>query len=110
MENVKEQMQMAAFQMIATVGGAKSAYMEAIQLAKEGNPEEGLKKIEEGRQMMADAHHHHFAFVTKEAQGEDLPFSLMLLHAEDQLLTTEVIELMATEFVELYAKIQKEEK
>ncbi len=109
MTNVKEEMQMAAFQMIATIGGAKSAYMEAIELAKEGKTEEGLAKIEEGRTMMADAHHHHFQFVTKEANGEDLPFSLMLMHAEDQLLTTEVIELMATEFVKLYGQLQKGE-
>ncbi|MFV0479897.1 MAG: PTS lactose/cellobiose transporter subunit IIA [Anaerorhabdus sp.] len=106
MTNVKEEMQMAAFQMIATVGGAKSSYMEAIELSKEGKINEALEKIEEGRSMMAEAHHHHFKFVTKEANGEDLPFSLMLMHAEDQLLTTEVIELMATEFVKLYQKVQ----
>lgn len=109
MTNVKEEMQMAAFQMIATIGGAKSAYMEAIEIAKEGKTEEALNQIEEGRKMMAEAHHHHFQFVTKEANGEDLPFSLMLMHAEDQLLTTEVIELMATEFVKLYAKLPQGE-
>ncbi len=107
MTNIKEEMQMAAFQMIATIGGAKSAYMEAIEIAKEGNAEDAMAKIEEGRSMMAEAHHHHFQFVTKEANGEDLPFSLMLMHAEDQLLTTESIEIMATEFVKLYDQLNK---
>ncbi|MFV0380053.1 MAG: PTS lactose/cellobiose transporter subunit IIA [Anaerorhabdus sp.] len=110
MENIKEKMQMASFQMIASIGGAKGCYMEAIELSKDNKFEDAYAKIEEGRKMMAEAHHHHFEFVTEEANGVDLPFSLMLMHAEDQLLTTESIELMATEFVSLYEKLNKGDK
>lgn len=107
MSNVKEEMQMAGFQIIATVGMAKSSYMEALELAREGHIEEAQAKVAEGREMFSEAHHHHLGLLQKEAQGEDLPFSLILMHAEDQLLTTESIELMISEMIIMYSKINK---
>ena len=110
MENtkaVKEAMQGAAFQMIAIAGTAKSEYLEAVTMAREGKFVEAFAKIEEGRTLMADAHHLHFEFITREANEEDLPFSLIFMHAEDQLLTTEVIELMCTENIRLYEALSK---
>lgn len=102
MENLKEEMQMIACQIVSTVGTAKSLYMEAIGLAKEGDIEGAKAKIKEGRDFYVECHSHHFGLIQKEAQGEDIPFSMLLMHAEDQMLTTEVVELMATELVELY--------
>ncbi len=107
MSNVKEEMQMAGFQIISTVGMAKSCYMEALELAREGKIDEANQKVEEGREMFGEAHHHHLGLLQKEAQGEDLPFSLILMHAEDQLLTTEAIQLMVSEMIVMYSKINK---
>lgn len=96
-----EKMQEIAFQIIATVGGAKSMYMEAIYLSRELKFDEAEEKLVEGEAMFAQAHSLHFELVQKEANGEELPFSLLLMHAEDQMLNTETIQLMATEIIEL---------
>lgn len=96
-----EKMQEIAFQMIATVGGAKSLYMEAIYLSRESKFEEAATKLDEGAALFSEAHSLHFELLQKEAIGEELPFSLLLMHAEDQMLTTEVIQLMAVEIIEL---------
>ena len=105
---MKEKMQMAAFQIIASVGAAKSLYVEAMYASRVGNFEESEKKIKEGDKIYAEAHGHHFELVQEEAKGTDLPFSLMLMHAEDQLLNTETIKIMAIEIVELRRSINKE--
>lgn len=103
-----EQMQAVAFQIIAEVGTAKSMYMEAIRVAKEEQDFEAARKlIEEGIELATSAHSHHFEIVQKEAQGEALPFSIMLMHAEDQLLTTEVIKTMAEELIVVHEKLAK---
>lgn len=103
-----EQMQTVAFQIIAEVGTAKSMYMEAIRVAKEEKDfEEARKLIAEGQEMATSAHSHHFELVQKEAAGEELPFSIMLMHAEDQLLTTEVVKTMAEELIAVHEQLNK---
>lgn len=96
-----EEMQMIAFQIIAQVGEAKSMYMEAINLAKQKKFDECKDMFKQADESYAKAHAFHFDVVQIEAAGEQLPFSIMFMHAEDQLLTTEVIKLMALEIVEL---------
>lgn len=101
-----EQMQTVAFQIIAEVGTAKSMYMEAIRVAKEEKDfKQAREMMAEGVELATSAHSHHFEAVQKEAQGESLPFSIMFMHAEDQLLTTEVIKLMAEELIDLHETI-----
>lgn len=101
MTNTLERMQEVAFQMIAAVGEAKSLYVEAMYLSREGKFEKAKQKIVDGDAVYQTAHHLHFEVVQKEAEGVELPFSLLLMHAEDQLLTTEVVKLMAEEIIEL---------
>lgn len=105
MENLKEELQLIAVQIVSAVGAAKSMYMEALSLAKEGSIEEAKAKLKEGREFYQEGHKHHFSLVQKEAGGEDVPFSLILMHAEDQLLSTEAIEILASEIIELYEKM-----
>ncbi len=102
---MKEQMQVAGFQIIATVGEAKFLFMEAIYKAKENKIDEARELIKKGDEVFSNAHTMHFDLVQKEAQGEELPFSLLFMHSEDQLLSTETIKLMAIEFIDLYEKI-----
>ena len=99
-----EQMQMIAFQIIASVGTAKSNYVEAMQAAKAGDFEKADGLIKEGDGFFGEAHKHHFDLIQKEANGEELPFSLMLMHAEDQMLNTETIKLLAVEIIDLHKK------
>ncbi len=100
-----EEMQACAFQIIAQVGSAKSCYVEAMKFAKEGNFEKASKLICEGDELYAKAHSFHHDLVQKEANGEQLPFSMMIIHAEDQLLNTETIKLMVDEIIELRKEI-----
>lgn len=100
-----EVMQEKAFMIIAQVGTAKSMYMEALQVAKSGDYEQAMAMISEADSIFSEAHNLHFELIQKEAQGEQLPFSLMLMHAEDQLLTTDTLKLMIVEMIELYQKI-----
>ncbi len=104
-----EQMQAVAFQIIAEVGSAKSMYMEAIRIAKEDNDFKAAREmIKEGQELAASAHSHHFGLVSQEANGEVLTFSIMLMHAEDQLLTTEVVKLMAEELIDVHERLKIE--
>lgn len=101
MTNMLEEMQGLAFQIIASVGVAKSSYVEAMNLSRNEEFEKAEALIAEGDAVFVSANQLHLSLIQKEAQGEQLPFSLLLMHAEDQMLTTEVVKLMAVEIIEL---------
>ncbi|MBL0701631.1 MAG: PTS lactose/cellobiose transporter subunit IIA [Spiroplasma sp.] len=94
-------MQESAFQIIAVVGTAKSCYIEAMQISRTGNFDEARAKIKEGDGFYAEAHKFHFELIQMESNGEQLPFSILFMHAEDQLLNTETIKIMAEEIIML---------
>ena len=102
---MKEKMQMVAFEMISKVGMAKSNYIMAIEEAKQGKYDEAAALIKEGQKWHAEASHAHLDLVQAEAKGEDLPFSLILMHAEDQMLSNETIKILAETTIDLYKEI-----
>jgi len=100
-----EQMAMTCVQIITFVGTAKSKYMEAIQEAKAGEFETAEKLMTEGREVYLEGHKVHFELIQKESGGEKLELSILLMHAEDQLMAAETVRLMADEFIALYKKV-----
>lgn len=100
-----EGMELICFQLITAAGAAKSNYIEAMQKAKEGFYEEAEKLIAEGDAAIGEGHLSHTDLIQKEASGEDVKMSLLLTHAEDQMMSTEVFKLMAEEVIELYKKV-----
>lgn len=97
-----EGLELIAFQIISTVGTARSFYIEAIQDAKKGDFDEAYKKIEEGSQIFIEGHHAHAELLQKEASGEITNLNLLLVHAEDQLMSAESFKIIAEELIEVY--------
>ena len=95
--------ELISFQIISAVGTARSMYVEAIHEAKRGNIQAAKQLIEDGVKVFVDGHHAHASLIQKEAAGEKSEFSLLLMHAEDQLMTTETLKIVAEEFIELYS-------
>ncbi|MFV0552521.1 MAG: PTS lactose/cellobiose transporter subunit IIA [Anaerorhabdus sp.] len=97
-----EGIELIAFQIISAVGTARSYYIEAIQDAKQGNFEEARRKIEEGSSIFVEGHHAHAELIQKEANGELDTITLLLMHAEDQLMSAEAFKIIAEEFIDVY--------
>ena len=99
------ELELVAFEIISNVGMAKSLAMEAIREAGEDNYEEAEKKIVEAKDFLVQGHHAHAGLISKEANGEKLEFSLIIMHAEDQLISAETIKDLAIELIEMNKKI-----
>jgi len=74
----------------------------------------GEKKLEEAKETLKKAEEHlkeghkgHFDLVQKEARGEKLEFSILFMHAEDQLLTTATLKDVVTEMINMYTMIHE---
>ena len=102
-----EEIQLQSFQIIAGVGCARSCYIDAIHLARDGKFEEAEAKIAEGQQHYAEGHAAHGGLVQQTAAGEDLSIDLLVVHAEDQLMSAEGFGILAKEFVDVYRKMAR---
>ena len=106
-----EELELTLFQIITAAGGSKSSYIAAIQEAKAGNFEAAKQLVTDGDNFQSQAHDPHAKLLTQEAQlsmegknSADL-VCLLLIHAEDQMMSCEVFKQMAVEFIELYEKL-----
>lgn len=97
--------ELIAFKIISTVGTARSLYIEAIQAAKHNDFKKAEELIKEGEAVFVEGHHAHAELVQKEAGGEATTLSLLLVHAEDQLMSAEGFKIVAEEFIDVYRKI-----
>ncbi|WP_286160745.1 PTS lactose/cellobiose transporter subunit IIA [Virgibacillus sp. 7505] len=105
MKETLEEMQQAAFQIIAHAGDARSHYVEAMRLARSRDFEGAKSAMASGDKAYNQIHKVHVSFIQREATGEMLPFSLLLAHAEDQMLSSETIKIMASEFLALCTEL-----
>jgi PTS system cellobiose-specific IIA component len=101
-----EELELIAFKIISSVGTARSCYIEAIQAAKTGDYEQSEKLIAEGDENFALGHDAHAGLLTKEAnEGQGSAVSLLILHAEDQLMSAEAFKTIAQEFIDTHKRI-----
>lgn len=100
-----EQMDLLSFKIISAVGTARSMYIEAIQEAKRANFTAAQALMDEGAQLFLQGHAAHAELIQQEAGGAKSEFSLLLMHAEDLLISAESFRIVAEEFIELYKRL-----
>ena len=54
-----------------------------------------------------EGHHSHAKLIQQEAGGEATQMTLLLTHAEDQLMSAEAFKILSQEFMDLYKEIKK---
>jgi PTS system cellobiose-specific IIA component len=98
--------ELVAFNIIASVGTARSSYIAAIDAAAEGKFEEAEQLIKEGQEAFNGGHSAHQELLVKMANGEDVTMTLLLTHAEDQLMSAEAFGILAGKFIDLYKQVK----
>jgi PTS system cellobiose-specific IIA component len=74
------------FQIILHAGNARTKALEAAEKAEEGSYEEAEALLAEAETEQAEAHKVHAKVIQMEAGGEQVPFSVLLIHSMDLLL------------------------
>lgn len=102
-----EGLELISFEIISAVGTARSFYIEAIQEAKKGDFAKAEDLINQGNENFTQGHHAHAKLIQQEAGGEPTTMTLLLTHAEDQLMSAEAFKILCTEFIDIYKVIKK---
>lgn len=99
-----DNLELISFQLISNVGEARSALFEAMRAAREECFEEADRLVTEAEDSLIKAHESHSSLIMQEAAGDKVQISLLLMHAEDQLMTTELLKGMAKEVILTHKK------
>lgn len=60
--------------------------------------------IEEAEQCIADAHRAQTSLLQKEAQGDDIAYSVTMMHGQDHLITTILLKDLIKYLMQLYKR------
>ncbi|NLL74230.1 MAG: PTS lactose/cellobiose transporter subunit IIA [Erysipelothrix sp.] len=101
-----EGIELLSFQMISFNGSARSCFVEAIMAAKEGDFERAEQLMAEGEEQFVEGHRVHAQLIQKEASGEATAVNLLLIHAEDQMMSAELLKIIAAELIDIHKRIQ----
>ncbi len=99
--------QMAVIMPLIIFGGeAKSSAIEAIAAAKVGDFDKAEERIKAADGAIIQAHHGQTELLTKAANGENVPVSIYMVHAQDHLMTGIAFVDLAKEIIALYKVIK----
>ena len=102
-----EGIELLSFQMISFNGSARSSFVEAIAAAKAGDFDRAEELMAEGEEQFVEGHRVHAQLIQQEAQNEgSTEINLLLIHAEDQMMSAEVLKIIAAELIDIQKKIQ----
>lgn len=97
----KEELYELSFQLILHSGNARSSAMEAMYEAKAGRFEEANVKIQEAESELHKAHRYQTDLITAEAGGDSFEIPILLIHAQDHLMTAMTVKDLAKEIIEI---------
>ena len=101
-----EELEVQVFQIISAVGTARSCYIEAIHAARERDYEQAEELLAKGDKHFAEGHDVHLELLGREAEGAAVA-CLLVMHAEDQLMSAEAFKLVAQELIDVYHEMDK---
>lgn len=93
--------------LIVHSGEVRSYSMEAIQCAKQGNLKEARELLEKSDVELSKAHNVQTSLIQKEASGDKIEISLLMVHAQDHLMTSMTLKSLAVEIIDIHEKLYK---
>lgn len=100
-----EGIEQISFQIISYAGSAKSLYHEALNYIKENDIEKANELMSQADQYFIEAHKVHAQLIQQEANEQPVTLSLLLVHAEDQLMNAEVSKDYIKQIIDLQNQI-----
>ena len=94
-----------AMELVGNAGEARSLAFEALAQAKNKNFEKAKELLEESKQASLKAHHIQTDLICQEADGNKVEIGLLMVHAQDHLMTSILARELITQIISLYEKI-----
>lgn len=100
-----EELQVVSFEIILHSGTARTEVHEAFVLMRQGDFQEAEEKLGIANAELVEAHHAQTKLLQDYASGVDIKIEIIMVHAQDHLMTTMTLLEVAKEMLELHKKI-----
>lgn len=99
-----EELQQVAFEIILHSGSARTKVHEAFGAMRQGENFKAEKLLEEANQELLLAHKSQTNLLQEYAGGEKIDMEIIMVHAQDHLMTTMTLREVAIEMNYLYQR------
>lgn len=103
----EETIQEMSFEIIGYAGNAFSYFYEAVEEMMEENKERAKELYNLGKKELTQAHKLQTYLLISEANGEKVNTNVILIHAQDHLMTTIMYERIAKQMIRILDKEAK---
>ena len=99
-----EEVTLLGFEIVAYAGDARTKLLEALKAAERGEFDRADGLVKEAENCIIEAHKAQTNLLTKEASGEDIAYSVTMMHGQDHLMTTLLLKDLMQYLIELYKR------
>ncbi len=98
----REEVTAIGFEIVAYSGDARTKLLEAVKCAKAGDFEGSRALVVEAQECLNDAHNAQTSMLSAEAAGDHADLGLIMVHAQDHLMTTMLLRDIVESLVDIY--------
>ncbi|MDY0406720.1 PTS cellobiose transporter subunit IIA [Virgibacillus sp. 179-BFC.A HS] len=98
----QEQIQSTAFEIILHSGSSRTMIHEAFKMMKDSEFRGAEEKLEEANEALLLAHKSQTSLLQQYSSGENINMEIIMVHAQDHLMTTMTLREVALEMLTLY--------
>ncbi|TCK71380.1 PTS cellobiose transporter subunit IIA [Lonepinella koalarum] len=104
----QEDLQVVAFEIIVHSGDARSLIHQALSLMKQGEFSQAQCQLDEANKNLLEAHKSQTSLLKDYACGTVINMEIIMVHAQDHLMSTMLLHEIALEFLALHQKIAEQ--
>ena len=97
-----EELELTMIEIVALSGDARTKLLNAVRKAKEGDDVSARTLVGEAQGLLNDAHNAQTDLLTAEARGEVTAPTVLLVHAQDHLMTTMLLRDVIDALLDIY--------
>lgn len=101
----QEELQVAAFEIILHSGTARTNVHEAFAAMREGRYELAQERLDAANTELVEAHRAQTKLLQDYASGLEIKIEIIMVHAQDHLMTTMTLREVALEMLVLHQKV-----
>ena len=100
----REEVTLLGFEIVAYSGDARSRMLDALKAAQEGDFDKAEVLVKEAEECLNEAHKAQTGLLQQEARGEDIAYSITMIHGQDHLMTSILLQDLMKHLIELYKR------
>ncbi|API93399.1 PTS mannose transporter subunit IIA [Virgibacillus pantothenticus] len=103
-------LEMEIFAIISHGGDAKATAYKALELAYDGAFNDAEQTLKESQEQLTKAHNTQTKLIQQEINGEEVNMSLLMVHAQDHLMTSISEISLIEQMIKMLQRIQRLEE